>query len=120
MSQRSSDHTQLIVRPFSELSAPDAGGLHRIDLREIFRILRRRINLIVLTTVVLIALAVLFVTVVTPLYSATSTIFIDPRRSSVLDSNSNASAGSFGTDDASVESQVSLIQSLAVIAARRR
>lgn len=114
MSQRSSDHTQLIVRPLSELSAPDAGGFHRIDLREIFRILRRRINLIVLTTVVLIALAVLFVTVVTPLYSATSTIFIDPRRSSVADS-SNAPAGNFGTDDASVESQVSLIQSLAVM-----
>lgn len=114
MSQHSTDHRQLVVRPFSELSAPDAGGLHRIDLREIFRILRRRMNLIILTTVVLIALAVLFVTVVTPLYSSTATIFIDPRRSSVLDSG-NASTGSFGTDDASVESQVSLIQSLAVM-----
>lgn len=114
MSQRSSEHTQLVVRPFSDLSVPDAGGLHHIDLREILRILRRRMNLIAATTAVLVALALVFVAVVTPLYSATSTVFIDPRRSSVVD-NSNPVLGSFGTDDASVESQVSLIQSLAVM-----
>jgi exopolysaccharide transport family protein len=117
MSQHSSSHAQIIPHPFAELAVPAqaSGGFHHIDVREIARILRRHIRLIGITVAVIIALALVFVTVVTPLYSATATILIDPRRSSVADSNNNNPNGSFGTDDASIESQVSLMQSLAVM-----
>jgi polysaccharide biosynthesis transport protein len=114
MLQHNSDGTQVLTQRFADHAAPAAGGFHGIDVREIARILRRHVNLIAATTAVLIALALVFVAIVTPLYSATSTVLIDPRRSSVVD-NSNPVLSNFGTDDASIESQVSLIQSLAVM-----
>ena len=117
MSQHSSNQAQIIPHPFAELAvpAPASGGFHHIDVREIARILRRHVKLIGITVAVAVALALVFVAVVTPLYSATATILIDPRRSNVADSNNSNPNGSFGTDDASIESQVSLMQSLTVM-----
>ena len=87
MLQHNSDGTQVLTQRFADHAAPAAGGFHGIDVREIARILRRHVNVIAATTAVLIALALVFVAVVTPLYSATSTVLIDPRRSSVVDNN---------------------------------
>ena len=98
-------------------SEPMPGGesrLRGIDLREIARILRRHLWMVVATPAILVAFALVYVTTVTPLYTATSTIFIDPRRASVVDSG-NQVLTSFGTDDATIESQVSWIQSVAVL-----
>ena len=89
---------------------------HTADLRELTRILRRRWQMVAAVPLVLVVLAGIFVVVVTPLYTATSTVFIDPRRASMAESNNSQAQGSnFGTDDATIESQVLLIQSVAIL-----
>src|SRR5581483_2208311 len=90
---------------------------HSLDLREIIRILRRRRWVIAFTALALFAAAVLFVLLVTPRYTATAAILIDPHRSNVLDSAANRSAqiSNFESDNAYVNSQVNLIQSDGVL-----
>jgi|GEM_PF-403146 len=93
------------------------GGEVPLGLREIVRILRRRLRIIVLTTLALSATAVLFLLLVTPRYTATATILIDPHRSNVVDTTGNRPAppSNYDSDNAYVNSQVSLIQSDAVL-----
>src|SRR5262249_45392847 len=89
---------------------------HAVDLRELTRILRRRWHAVIAVPVVLLLAAVIFIFAVTPLYTGTATVFIDPRRASLAENNNNSQAHSsnFGTDDATIESQVLLIQSVAL------
>lgn len=88
---------------------------HTFDLRRLAQILRRRRWVIVITTICLLAATIIFVLIATPRYTATTTVFIDPRRSSVADTNSQAQASKATTDDAAINSQVMLIQSVAVV-----
>jgi exopolysaccharide transport family protein len=91
-------------------------GTYSFDLRELFRILRRRRRTIIVTALVLLAIALLVCLIVTPRYTATSTVLIDPHRSSFIDSNNNQPAPTnFASDDANVNSQALLIQSNAVL-----
>src|SRR5262245_34444144 len=91
-------------------------GTYWFDLRELFRILRRRRRTIIVTAVVLLALALLFCLIVTPRYTATSTVLIDPHRSSFIDNNTNQPVpANFASDDANVNSQALLIQSNTVL-----
>lgn len=85
------------------------------DPREIARILRRHLRIIIATTVIVIAAVATFIVAVTPLYTATSTVLIDPRRTVAAETGPQATPTNFGTDDASIESQVLLIQSIAVL-----
>ena len=55
----------------------------------------------------------------TTLYTATSTVLVDPRRANVVETNQSV-LSNFGTDDATIESQTLLIQSVAILHARRR
>lgn len=117
MLQHSSDSSLVPVRALIENgsagSDPERLG---IDVREIARILRRHVRLIAMTAALLVALALLFVAIVTPRYTATATVLIDPRRAAVVDSsNPSPVLSNFGTDDATIESQVSLTQSLSVM-----
>jgi exopolysaccharide transport family protein len=85
-------------------------------LRESLRILKRRRWTIAATTAAFVAAALLFVILVSPRYTATATVLIDPRRSSVADNDSNQQKASSPTsDDATVNSQVVLLQSPAVL-----
>lgn len=104
------------VRSYSEIAGPISdAGLHTIDLRDIARMLRRHLRLIAATVAISVAAALVFVAIVTPRYTATATVLVDPRRSNVVDSsNTTPVLSNFGTDDATIESQVSLIQSMAV------
>ena len=88
-----------------------------IDIRELLRILRRHLRIVIATPLVLFFAALVFVMVVQPLYTATATVLIDPRRANIIDlSNSNrAVLSNFNTDDVTTESQVMLIQSVAVL-----
>jgi len=87
-----------------------------VDLRELAQILRRRRWMVILTTFAVTTAAILFVLFATPRYTATSTVLIDPHRSSVVDTNNNQSpAYNPPTDDATINSQVALIQSIAVL-----
>jgi len=107
------DRKALMEVPFM----PDGGqGSYAVDLRHIAQILRRRRWIIVATTFALLSVAIIFILITTPLYTATSTVLVDPHRSSVVENNNNQSAQSnSATDDSAINSQVSLIQSVAVL-----
>ena len=62
----------------------------------------------------LVALALLYVMAVSTLYTATSTVLVDPRRANVVETNQSV-LSNFGTDDATIESQTLLIQSVAIL-----
>jgi polysaccharide biosynthesis transport protein len=115
MLRRSSDdHFDQLPVPVEEASAA-APQRHVADLRELVRILRRRWQIVLAIPFVLVVLAAIFVLVVTPLYTATSTVLIDPHRGTVADSANQAPTSNAVTDDATVESQVLLIQSVAIL-----
>jgi exopolysaccharide transport family protein len=91
----------------------DAGAdSYSLDVREIIKILQRHRWAIILTILALLLAAIIFVLFVTPRYTAYATILIDPHRSNVADSSTNRTPpSSFDSDNAYVNSQVSLIQS---------
>src|SRR5882757_7101173 len=84
------------------------------DLRELGRILRRRYRLVALPPAVLVGLALAYVLAATTLYTATSTVLVDPRRANVVETSQSV-LSNFGTDDATIESQTLLIQSVAIL-----
>jgi polysaccharide biosynthesis transport protein len=113
MLQRNSDQP---YQTYEETAGPVAEGWQRptVDLREMGRILRRRYRFVVLPPFVLLGLALIYVMVVTTLYTATSTVLVDPRRANVVETNQSV-LSNFGTDDATIESQTLLIQSVAIL-----
>jgi exopolysaccharide transport family protein len=87
-----------------------------VDLREMVRILRRRRWIILGTIAVVLGAAAVFLVAATTLYTSTATVLIDPHRSQTVNTSDQAPQPSnFGTDDAMIESQVLLIQSVAVL-----
>jgi succinoglycan biosynthesis transport protein ExoP len=99
-----------------EATPSGEGADHAIDLREILRILRRRRWIIILTTIGLLTGAIVFILAATPRYTGTSTILIDPHRSSVVNSDSDRSTSSNSlSDETTINSQVALIESVAVL-----
>ena len=62
----------------------------------------------------LVGLAFVYLAVVSTLYTATSTVLVDPRRANVVETNQSV-LSNFGTDDATIESQTLLIQSVAIL-----
>ncbi len=113
MLQRSSD------QPYpaqEETTGNVAGGWKQptVDLREMGRILRRRYRLVALPPAVLAGLALVYLMMVSTLYTATSTVLVDPRRANVVETNQSV-LSNFGTDDATIESQTLLIQSVAIL-----
>jgi len=81
-----------------------------IDIRGIASLLRRRIILIVTTTVVVVALATAFAFSLTPLYSASALVMVDPSRKNVLDDMTMA-GNSSAADNARIDSEVELARS---------
>jgi exopolysaccharide transport family protein len=87
-----------------------------VDLRELARIVRRRWREAAAAPVALVVLALIYVLMTTTLYTATSTVLVDPRRTTAIESNqSSVSTSNFGTDDATIESETLLIQSIAIL-----
>lgn len=104
-----------LYQPPEEAAPPASEGWRpTFDLRELARILRRRFRLVVLPPAVLATLALIYVMAATTLYTATSTVLIDPRRANVVETNQSV-LSNFGTDDATIESQTLLIQSVAIV-----
>ena len=105
-------------KDLAELPASAYGGEssnYSADLREIIKVVNRRRWVIITTTLALLAAATVFLLVATPRYTATSTVLIDPRRSSVVENNNNQPRSNLAPDDSTVNSQVSLIQSVTVL-----
>jgi exopolysaccharide transport family protein len=100
----------------STATAIERSPLPTVDLREMSRILRRRWKTVAAPPLCLIALALIYILSATTLYTATSTVLVDPRRASAIESNQSAiSMSNFGTDDATIESEALLIQSIAIL-----
>src|SRR5438552_1012750 len=113
MLQRNSDLPYVI--PDEPVGRPAEGWQYpTVDLREMGRILRRRYRLVALPAAALIGLAVIYLLFATTLYTATSTVLVDPRRANVVETNQSV-LSNFGTDDATIESQTLLIQSVAIL-----
>ena len=113
MLQRNSDLPYVIpdepqARPAESWQYPT------VDLREMGRILRRRYKMALLPALALLGLAVTYLLLATTLYTATSTVLVDPRRANVVETNQSV-LSNFGTDDATIESQTLLIQSVAIL-----
>ena len=115
MLQRSSD------RPYDEPEEQTGSAAERwpqptVDLRELTRILRRRWKLVAAAPAGLFAMALIYLMATTTLYTATSTVLVDPRRSTAIESNQAAmQMSNFGTDDATIESETLLIQSISIL-----
>jgi len=114
MLQRNSDLPYVI--PDEPAARPPAEGWQypTVDLREMGRILRRRYKLVALPALALLGLALTYLLLATTLYTATSTVLVDPRRANVVETNQSV-LSNFGTDDATIESQTLLIQSVAIL-----
>jgi polysaccharide biosynthesis transport protein len=113
MLQRNSDLPYVIpdeppARPAERWQYPS------VDVREMGRILRRRYRMVALPAAVLLGLAIAYLLFATTLYTATSTVLVDPRRANVVETNQSV-LSNFGTDDATIESQTLLIQSVAIL-----
>jgi succinoglycan biosynthesis transport protein ExoP len=115
MLQRSFDQLPALDEP----AAPPVARLPQptVDLREMGRILRRRWKPVAAAPVTLAAFALIYVVfLATTLYTATSTVFVDPRRATAIESNqSSVETSNFGTDDATIDSEALLIQSIAIL-----
>jgi polysaccharide biosynthesis transport protein len=97
-------------------SAAERWSQPTVDLRELARILRRRWKLVAAASSGLFAVALLYLMATATLYTATSTVLVDPRRSTAIESNQAAmQMSNFGTDDATIESETLLIQSIAIL-----
>lgn len=98
------------------VNSTDTARWDSITVSEIMRILRRRFTVIAVTTLAFVVLVGLVVILVRPIYTGTATILIDPRRPNVVNLDSNSqSIQSPQTDDGAIESQVLLVQSIAVL-----
>lgn len=117
MLQRATDGRYESATYYEPVPSPKASAWDGITVSEIVRILRRRIKVIATTVAVLVVAAILVILLVRPTYTATSTVLIDPRRPNVvnIDTKNQPAIQSPQTDDAAIESQVLLIQSIAVL-----
>src|SRR4051794_20604073 len=118
MLRRNSDYPYPVTLVPAEAPMPAGPTVSRsnpLDLRKIGRILRRHPRIVVATPIILVALALAFVTVATSQYTGTATVLIDPRHADVTGTNDKSVLPNFGTDDGTIESQVLLIQSGAAL-----
>lgn len=84
-----------------------------IDLRSILGILRRRARLIAVTLAIFIGAAILATFVLTPKYTASVLILVDPTAKNLLDPSS--SSRSSGTDSARVDSEVEILKGSGIL-----
>lgn len=88
--------------------------LDRLDLDEIRRFLARRWRLILTTAVGCVVLAAIVCIAVTPVYTATSQILLDPRKQHVF--GQDAVGADSGLDSSIVDSQIPIILSTRLLA----
>jgi capsular exopolysaccharide synthesis family protein len=84
-----------------------------INLRTFLGLLRRQIRLIVATVLVVNGLAALVIFQLTPIYTASTLIMVDPRQKDLLDPEGRVSQ--FQNDSGRVESEVGILRSPAVL-----
>ena len=88
-------------------------GLGETDMSGLLQILRRNLWKILAATLISLVLALGYLALATPQYTATASLFVDPRTRKVV--SEEIVQGGFGSDLALIESQVAIITSDAVL-----
>lgn len=101
----------LAARPAYQITS--GGEAASTDMRGFLSILARHLRAIGLATLGALALALVYLATTTPVYTANTTLFIDPRLKKVV--SDEVTQGSLGSDLVLVESQVAIIGSDAVL-----
>lgn len=83
---------------------------NEIDIRGVLGLLRRRLLLILSTTVLIVGLAAAVAFTLTPLYTASALVMVDPSRKNILDDTAIQGASS-AADNARIDSEVELARS---------
>jgi polysaccharide biosynthesis transport protein len=102
--------------PAAAVAIPQSGGPTRpssTNFAGLWRILAGRWKSITAITLTSLGLAIFYLLVTPPTYSASTTLFIDPRPKKIV--SEDTSQGGLGTDLALLESQVAIIRSDAVL-----
>jgi polysaccharide biosynthesis transport protein len=84
-------------------------GADSIDLRSVLQLLRRRIWLIVLTTLLCLGVSGAALFALKPVYTATALVLIDPSKKNLLDADAQLAGSS--SDSLRVDSEVELVKS---------
>ncbi len=85
-------------------------GQDFIDLRDVVSVLRRQIKLIAVTLVVILAIAFVYLTRATPLYTATALVKIDPQETNILDPTQVSGTNS-SVESTRIETEVEILKS---------
>ena len=84
-------------------------GADAIDLRSVLQLLRRRLWLIVLITLLALGAAGVALFALMPVYTATTLVLVDPSKKNLLDPDAQLSGSS--SDSLRVDSEVELVKS---------
>lgn len=84
-----------------------------VDLRLFLGMLRRRVGLILTTVIVLLGLTAIALIMITPLYTGTALILVDPRQKNLLDAENTITSNA--GDSARVNSEVELIRADSIL-----
>ncbi len=111
MLKRASDSTPASGREgFNEPSSQFGfGGSDGIDLRELFRIARRRGPLVAVFGLLTALLGATYALQLTPVYTAKATLLIDTNQKNII--NAEAIVSGIGRDNSALESELELIRS---------
>ena len=105
--------TPSVVARSASGAAAGTRGADATDLGGLLSVLRRNLWKIILATLAGVSLALAYLAVATPSYTATASLFVDPRSRKIV--SEEIVQGGFGSDLALVESQVSILTSDAVL-----
>lgn len=84
----------------------------KLDLRQIWSLFRRRWRVLAGAIAIAVALTIICLTLITPIYTATATVLIDPRKTNTV--KSEAIVSDFVLDANSIATEVSLVKSFSV------
>ena len=90
----------------------DSGNDEVVDLRGVYRILRFRYRVVAVSVIVGTALALAYLCLATPLYTATTQLYIDTREMKTIDLG--ADVPGVGSDTTAIDSEVEILKSTSV------
>ncbi len=116
MLKRNSDNQLRHYQPPYGPTIPENEGVGTaellFDLRKIYSIARRRLSIIAGLAILGSLLAVIYALQLTPLYTASAKVLVDPRNTNIIDNEAVLSG--IGRDWSAIESEVELIRSASV------
>lgn len=90
---------------------PDARDNDALDIVRFLIVLRRQLRLILVSALVVVVFALVYVTRATPVYTATALIRIDPEERNLLDPSLSSAGGNASLDSTRIETEVEILKS---------